>query len=174
MNTIWADRNGIHDTLATLDSLRGWLAVVHDDATAQRITEDDIPYFHTLRNALRRLAAHRTEDPRARATTSPLTPHQAVAIVNRTIAQSPTSPQLSLADNTLSSTAISKGTPATQTLAAFATQSIPVLATAPLHACLAPACVIYFTKDHPRREWCSTTCGNRARAARHYNRHKPT
>ncbi|HEY0690395.1 MAG TPA: CGNR zinc finger domain-containing protein [Kribbella sp.] len=25
-------------------------------------------------------------------------------------------------------------------------------------------------KDHPRREWCSTTCGNRARAARHYAR----
>ena len=35
----------------------------------------------------------------------------------------------------------------------------------------APGCVLYFIKDHPRREWCSTACGNRARAARHYARH---
>ena len=40
-----------------------------------------------------------------------------------------------------------------------------------LRACLAPGCVLYFIKDHPRREWCSNGCGNRARAARHYARH---
>ncbi|MGO1052537.1 CGNR zinc finger domain-containing protein [Crossiella sp. CA198] len=174
MNTVWADRAGVHDTLATLDSLRGWLAAVHDDATAQRITENDIPHFYTLRAALRRLAAHRTEDPRARATASPLTPGQAVAAVNRAITQSPASPQLTLTGHTLGSTTTSKGSPAARVLACVATQAIPVLTTAPLQACLAPACVVYFTKDHPRREWCSTTCGNRARAARHYNRHKPT
>ena len=41
-----------------------------------------------------------------------------------------------------------------------------------LRACHAPGCVLYFLKDHPRREWCSTACGNRARAARHYRRHR--
>ena len=41
-----------------------------------------------------------------------------------------------------------------------------------LRACLAPGCVLYFLKDHPRREWCSASCGNRARAARHYQRHR--
>jgi hypothetical protein len=41
-----------------------------------------------------------------------------------------------------------------------------------LRACQAPGCVLYFVKDHPRREWCSTACGNRARAARHYRRHR--
>jgi predicted RNA-binding Zn ribbon-like protein len=42
-----------------------------------------------------------------------------------------------------------------------------------LRACGAPGCVLMFTKDHPRREWCSTACGNRARQARHYARSRP-
>jgi predicted RNA-binding Zn ribbon-like protein len=39
-----------------------------------------------------------------------------------------------------------------------------------LRACGAPGCVLLFLKDHPRREWCSDACGNRARQARHYRR----
>lgn len=39
-----------------------------------------------------------------------------------------------------------------------------------LRACGAPGCVLVFLKHHPRREWCSNTCGNRARQARHYRR----
>ena len=45
---------------------------------------------------------------------------------------------------------------------------------ASVRACHAPGCVLYFVKDHPRREWRSTACGNRARAARHYERHHKT
>src|SRR5262245_33097818 len=41
-----------------------------------------------------------------------------------------------------------------------------------LRACEAPGCVRFFVKDHPRREWCCGHCGNRARAARHYRRHR--
>ena len=40
-----------------------------------------------------------------------------------------------------------------------------------LRTCQAPGCVLYFVKQHPRREWCSDACGNRARVARHYRRH---
>ena len=40
-----------------------------------------------------------------------------------------------------------------------------------LRACPAPRCVRYFVKDHPRQEWCKPSCGNRARVARHYQRH---
>jgi predicted RNA-binding Zn ribbon-like protein len=39
-----------------------------------------------------------------------------------------------------------------------------------LRACRAPGCILLFLKDHPRREWCSAACGNRARQARHYAR----
>ncbi|MBB1246724.1 CGNR zinc finger domain-containing protein [Streptomyces durbertensis] len=40
-----------------------------------------------------------------------------------------------------------------------------------LRACTAPRCVRYFVKSHGRQEWCRISCGNRARAARHYRRH---
>ncbi|WP_440101770.1 CGNR zinc finger domain-containing protein [Streptosporangium sp. H16] len=40
-----------------------------------------------------------------------------------------------------------------------------------LRACTAPRCVRYFVKKHGRQEWCKPSCGNRARAARHYRRH---
>jgi predicted RNA-binding Zn ribbon-like protein len=59
-------------------------------------------------------------------------------------------------------------------LAAFAASAIDLL-TGPqrddLRSCGAPQCVLMFLKDHPRREWCSDGCGNRARQARHYERY---
>jgi predicted RNA-binding Zn ribbon-like protein len=58
-------------------------------------------------------------------------------------------------------------------LAALAADAI-ALVTGPdatqLGACHAPGCVLMFLKSHPRREWCSNACGNRARQARHYRR----
>jgi predicted RNA-binding Zn ribbon-like protein len=58
-------------------------------------------------------------------------------------------------------------------LAACAASAIELL-TGPdrdaLRACGAPGCALLFLKDHPRRAWCSTACGNRARQARHYAR----
>lgn len=39
-----------------------------------------------------------------------------------------------------------------------------------LRACTAPRCVRYFLKSHGRQEWCKSSCGNRARVARHYRR----
>jgi predicted RNA-binding Zn ribbon-like protein len=41
-----------------------------------------------------------------------------------------------------------------------------------LRACHAPRCVRYFLKEHPRQEWCKPACGNRARVARHHERHR--
>ena len=41
-----------------------------------------------------------------------------------------------------------------------------------LRACTAPRCVRYFLKGHGRQEFCKPSCGNRARAARHYQRHR--
>ncbi|MFF9060478.1 CGNR zinc finger domain-containing protein [Streptomyces sp. NPDC014882] len=41
-----------------------------------------------------------------------------------------------------------------------------------LRACHAPRCVRCFLEDHPRQEWCGPSCGNRARVARHHERHR--
>ena len=56
------------------------------------------------------------------------------------------------------------------TLAADAIDLITGARRADLRACGAPGCVLMFLKNHPRREWCSNACGNRARQARHYQR----
>jgi predicted RNA-binding Zn ribbon-like protein len=56
------------------------------------------------------------------------------------------------------------------TLAADAIDLITGPRRVDLRACGAPGCVLMFLKNHPRREWCSNTCGNRARQARHYER----
>jgi len=55
-------------------------------------------------------------------------------------------------------------------LAAIATDAIKV-ATGPrgqlLHRCEAHGCIRIFLREHARRRWCSNTCGDRVRAARH-------
>ncbi len=65
--------------------------------------------------------------------------------------------------------------PAARLTAALAAATIDFLSGAQrekLRACTAPRCVRYFVKGHGRQEWCKASCGNRARVARHYQRHK--
>ncbi|MFP3992446.1 CGNR zinc finger domain-containing protein, partial [Streptomyces sp. E11-3] len=64
-----------------------------------------------------------------------------------------------------------------QLTAAIARAAIAFLAgpdRAKLRACHGPRCVRYFLKEHPRQEWCKPSCGNRARVARHHERHRAT
>lgn len=55
-------------------------------------------------------------------------------------------------------------------IAADAIELVTGPARTALRSCGAPGCVLMFIKEHPRREWCSDACGNRARQARHYRR----
>jgi predicted RNA-binding Zn ribbon-like protein len=59
--------------------------------------------------------------------------------------------------------------------ALIATDAID-LVTGPAHAdllaCPAPGCVRLLLRDHPRRQWCSTRCGDRVRSSRYYQRHR--
>lgn len=43
-----------------------------------------------------------------------------------------------------------------------------------LRACPAPRCVRYFLREHNRQNYCKTSCGNRARVARHYEKSRAT
>ncbi len=64
--------------------------------------------------------------------------------------------------------------PALAVVAAIAEEAVALFAGPDrllLRACRAPGCVLYFVRNHPRRAWCSDGCGNRARVARHYQRH---
>lgn len=173
MNTIWADTSGVHDALDSPEALRDWLAAagVGADDELDDPTEDEFTDSRMLRDALRRLAAHNTGDTRASALPA-IDVDAAVAAVNAAVAGLPQI-HLVVHDGRLECEQLVRGSAIRTGLAAIARESLDVV-TGPtatrLRACYAPGCVLYFIKAHPRREWCSDGCGNRVRAARHYQR----
>ncbi|MEI6252351.1 MAG: ABATE domain-containing protein [Mycobacteriaceae bacterium] len=177
MNTIWADTSGIHDDLATTADVRDWLMATEVCDRITSCSRRELQRARLLRDALRRLAAFLTVDPR-QAAQSPLADlDEAMNAVNALTAD--TQPdRLTLRHGHLTRVDATSVSPATTALAKVATEAVHLL-TGPdasrLRACQAPGCVLYFVKAHPRREWCSEACGNRTRAARHYQRiRKPT
>jgi predicted RNA-binding Zn ribbon-like protein len=175
MNTIWADRSGVHDALTTTGDLGAWLATTYPGLGQPDPGPDDLDSFRALRDALRRLAALVTGDTRSAAASATTGISQAVTDVNHAAAQAPVWPQLAYHDGGLHAAAGGGATPAQRALSSIAHQAVGLLTGQDgltLRACDAPGCVLYFTRDHPRRQWCSAACGNRARAARHYQRHR--
>ena len=178
MNTVWADRHGVYDALISRGDLAGWLAATGLAARGSPLNDDDLARFRDLRDALRRLAALVTaDDARPAAESAIPDATAAVAVLNAAaVAVNPAAPRLQLLGGALTRDAAPSGPPAAVARAALAAQALELLTgeTSPrLRACQAPGCVLYFLKDHPRREWCSTACGNRARAASYYHRHRP-
>ncbi|TDB71592.1 ABATE domain-containing protein [Micromonospora sp. KC723] len=176
MNTVWADRHGVHEALTVPADLARWLTatcLTHPEST---VTATDLHTAITLRDALRRLAALKTQDTRPAARSAIHDIDAAVHVVNQTAATGPCRDTLDVLGDRLRLRPTAPTADPAIALATVAAEAIALL-TAPdliLNACHAPGCVLYFIKDHPRREWCSTACGNRARAARHYRRHHPT
>jgi predicted RNA-binding Zn ribbon-like protein len=166
-NTLYANGGEIVDALATEASARRWLAALHDRlprARADRaLREDLIALREAVRPALHAITDGRKPSPADLAT------------INRAAARAPQSPVAKWQRRGLpvAGTQFHDARPADVALAAIAADAIGVLATdrrEKLRACEAPGCILLFVKDHPRREWCSDACGNRARQARHYAR----
>lgn len=174
MNTIWADTGGVHDELTDPAVLREWLSAVtdYDDSELGETNEQELAEALLLRDSLRRLAAYNTGDERPSAQ-SPVTGlDEAIAAVNAVITDRPQT-QLALHDGRLLAVSPPRTSPTRSALAEIGQDAVELL-TGPtavkLRACHAPGCVLYFVRTHPRREWCSEGCGNRVRAARHYQR----
>jgi predicted RNA-binding Zn ribbon-like protein len=125
-----------------------------------------------LRDAVRLLAAYVTADDRPGVAAAGDQVAAALDLVNGTAARLP-APRLGLRDGRLEVGPPEGPSPVTTGLAQVAEQAIALLGgddASRLRACYAPGCVLYFVKTHPRRAWCSVACGNRVRAARHYQR----
>jgi predicted RNA-binding Zn ribbon-like protein len=188
MNTIWADRNGVHDALRDPDGTRDWLHAVSprmdltasadfDALTASKLVRLG-GRLTVLRDALRRLAAETTEDPRPVAASDTRQLQEAVNALNDVASDTPHWSTLSWTPgHEPTRRTCTGGQEAFTAVSVIAEESIVLFsqdARQQLRACLAPGCVLYFIKNHPRREWCSAGCGNRARSARHYQRHRRT
>ena len=175
MNTIWARTADVHDDLTTPAALHDWLVAVDPRYAASAIGEpspDELAEARLLRDSLRRLAAFCTDDSRPAAQSPVDSVDDAVAAVNRAATRLPHA-QLVIGGGRLHRDRTAAISPTRVALAELAHDAIDMLtgpSAAMLRACQAPGCVLYFVRSHPRREWCSETCGNRARAARHYRR----
>jgi predicted RNA-binding Zn ribbon-like protein len=172
MSTIWGDATGIHDDFGTPTDVEEWLEAVGSDHDGARASASDLADAVRLRDAVRRVAAERTGDTRPAATSPISDVDEAIDVINSAASRA-RSPQLVRSGADLSVGAGGEVAPIGAALAEIARSSIALLGgegTMKACACYAPGCVLYFVKSHPRREWCSVTCGNRARAARHYER----
>ena len=172
MNTIWADARGVHDHLQSPADVAAWFDAVGIDRLGAVATPADLTRARALRDAARRLAAYVSGDSREAAVSATESIHVALAAVNAAVLELP-APQLELRDGHLQSTARARVSAVRAGIAQVAEGTVELLCgstAGSLRACHAPGCVLYFVKTHPRREWCSVACGNRARAARHYEK----
>jgi predicted RNA-binding Zn ribbon-like protein len=181
MNTVSVGRDEIRDALADDGGTLAWLRAVAGRIDAETGTgpggldEDAIlaaaGRLRDLRDALRLLAKEATGDPRPPATAPELTRPEAVATLNRLAAATP---ELVWPAGEHRSRAYRAHGTAGLAVELIACQGVELLTGSGaerLRPCLAPNCLLFFVKDHARREWCSPGCGNRARVARHYQRH---
>jgi len=184
MNTVRIDRGDVQDALSDDAAAVGWLYAIGDRLGVESGGSVDpaelsggaagevAGRLRGLRNALRRLAAETTEDPRVPVTSAIPVRQDAINTLN---ALAPTWPELLWPTGGEPGRAFrTTGTPGELAVSLIAHQAVELFAGAQrdqLRACLAPGCLLYFVKQHPRREWCSAGCGNRARVARHYQRH---
>jgi len=172
MNTIWVGAEGIRDDLRAPGDLDAWFDAAGLGRAGARATAAELAAARGLRDAARGLAAFVTADPGQAAGAAAGALDEALATVNA-VAADAAAPALTLAGGRLVRTTQTSVSPVTAGLARVAADAIDLLGgddAARLRACPAQPCVLYFVKTHPRREWCSVACGNRVRAARHYQR----
>jgi predicted RNA-binding Zn ribbon-like protein len=183
-------KGGVADDLGDVAGLAAWLreqAVLLEDyvdefeALTVAADEDTRLDVVAVRRAARSLFAVAVRPgPPSRADSSSLLSHeQAVDRLNLAAAALPVRPVLSWAESAAPAlTWRGEVADPRLRLTAGLARAVMELLSSPardlLRACPAPRCVRYFVKDHPRQEWCSPSCGNRARVARHYQRHTAT
>ncbi len=164
-NTVMVVREGqAVDLLASSADLDRWLRAERARLGDCAFAVAHLDAMRALRDAVHGLlgaAAYRTAPP-----------PEAVEQVNAASAAAPIAPQLE-AGSDGESRAFDhsrEGDPVARLLGTLARSAITLL-TGPeresLHVCRAPSCGMFFLGS---RRWCCAACGNRARAARHYQR----
>ncbi|MFF3651882.1 CGNR zinc finger domain-containing protein [Streptomyces sp. NPDC002181] len=162
---------GAGDLIAGPEGLSAWLAAQEDRlGPAAKAGPAEVAAVHAVREAAGAAltAARRGERP----------PVGALRTLNQASAAAPAHRELAWTPETgLTAAAHRTGTPARR-LAAQLADATAELLTDPrvrdVRECEGADCVLLFLPAHPRRRWCvASTCGNRARVARYYARHKP-
>lgn len=184
VNTISIDRSGTaQDALASHAGISNWIATVAEISTLSPTRpDDDIATaaqrrrLTDLRDAMRRLAADKTRDPRQTGRSPIEHADAARRIINKSSSLSAIWPELPSTDLSASSVEVwSHGSFTDALTTVIARRAIELISSVrwdQLEPCLAPTCAHYFLRDAARRQWCTPACGNRARVARHAVRHR--
>nr|WP_085998414.1 CGNR zinc finger domain-containing protein [Rhodococcus sp. JVH1] len=161
-NTAYASRGRPREGLQKPEHLATWLRDVRIEV--DEVTDGDLTATLRLRDAIRAIAS-------AIVKRSPLDA-DAVSALNEFAGGVPQWRELRI-EPELHSEPCTSGRSLDHALSVIASSAVDLFGgtlRCKLRACEGPGCVLFFIKDHPRREWCSHGCGNRARAARHYAR----
>ncbi|MFI6938785.1 CGNR zinc finger domain-containing protein [Streptomyces sp. NPDC050418] len=170
---------GVADDLAEPAGLTVWVRERIATLDLFAADADALAAVRELRAAVRALFAKavRPGEPSPADARSLMPESEAVARLNGAAALVPVVPVLdwSGAEPVTALRPAAPADPLDVLLAELARAAVAFLAgpdRAKLRACHAPRCVRYFLKGHPRQEWCKPSCGNRARVARHHERHR--
>ncbi|MFI1188968.1 ABATE domain-containing protein [Streptomyces californicus] len=176
---------GVADDLATVQGTTRWIQE-QGDLLAGLVPAGELAADEDLRRAIIELRqAVRALFARAVSPAPPSPPDahrlmsadQAVARINTAAGREPVALQMDWPVEGVPATRLlsAENDPYVRLVAALARAAIDFLSgpqRTQLRSCNAPRCVRYFLKSHGRQEWCKPSCGNRARAARHYRRQR--
>ncbi|MFM9695073.1 CGNR zinc finger domain-containing protein [Streptomyces europaeiscabiei] len=172
---------GVTDDLTDPMGLATWIRAHADVLPAAGPVADEaaLTAVRDLRGAVRALFARAVSpgEPSPADAARLLPVPEALARLNEAAALAPTVPVLTWgpgAEPVVRHEPATGEDPLTAVLARAALAFLASPERQRLRACHAPRCVRYFLKEHPRQEWCRPSCGNRARVARHHERHKRT
>jgi predicted RNA-binding Zn ribbon-like protein len=174
VNTRPRTASGPVDLIATTAALESWLrleAGFHPDLAREDTADlaaDDIAAVHAVRDHAAVAIAN------ARNCTAP--PADTLHSLNEALAAAPSIRELAWADGGIVAAVGRRGTTGERLAARLAEATADLLADPAIgnvRECAGEDCVLLFLPGHPRRQWCSAArCGNRARVARYYERHK--
>lgn len=168
VNTRYDRASGPVDELDTPGAARRWLLTRAGATPELTLAHGELGRVHSLRAAIRELLcaliAERAPDD------------EALEVLAAATAAAPGSPRLTSDDARLvRDWVVASGSPLEAALAGIASDAIALSGDARrnhLTACGAPDCARLLLRDHNRRRWCSTRCGDRVRAARYRARHR--
>jgi predicted RNA-binding Zn ribbon-like protein len=162
-NTIAVEKGIEHDLLVPDGEYERWTKAA---ASSPELTPDATATISSAQRGIIGLRKHIRAVLHAAAAGEPL-PEAAVAALNRASRAAPQWSELA-DDGTIEQHA--RGEDVDRLLAAYARSAMEIAAggSANLRVCGAPSCGMFYRPRRRRQRWCSESCGNRARFARHY------
>jgi predicted RNA-binding Zn ribbon-like protein len=168
VNTVAGPPDDEVDLLATPGALRAWLAAEQDHLDGAADDEIDLAAVQALR-------AHITAAVHAARAGHP-PPPDALRAITAVLRNAPAYQELGWDGEVVTATPRRRGNPTAILLAQLAAAAAELLASPAIRrvrSCEGRDCRMLFLPASPRRRWCSpAVCGNRARVARYYQRHK--